>query len=78
MNFDQESKSRFLLLLCVCVCVGGGGGWGGGGGGGGKGGQGCVSGWGPYFLYMTYCQNFFYRTVQSHENIPNSIQTRGP
>ena len=30
----------------------------------------------PYFIHKTHCHNF-YRTVQSHEIIPNGIQNRG-
>ena len=30
-----------------------------------------------YFLYTTDSHDLFYRTLQSHENIPNGIQNRG-
>ena len=29
------------------------------------------------FLYIAHCHDLFYRTVQSHENIPNGSQNRG-
>ena len=29
------------------------------------------------FLYTTHCHNLFYRTIQSHEKIPNGIQKKG-
>ena len=55
-----------------------------GGGGGGEGeGEGGVGGRRigtqepPYFLYKAHWHDLFYKTVLSHENIPNGIENRG-